>query len=590
MSLQVWLPLNGNTSNQGLNGLSMTGSPGSWGNGKIGKCATFNGNLIHTDTTELNYTDNFSYCLWINQNYSGAVAEFAFTVGRADSGGYGYGIQIHSASLIGLWFGSRRIDISCPANEWHHIAFTVSGTIIKVYKDGALLTTSTTQTLPTYSDGKGFGLGYFHYSAGDIYPYHGSLNDFRIYDHCLSAKEVKEISKGLICHYKLSNPYETGRSNKYGGTVASGAMPFKSGSFTMTALENERGYNYKFTYTGTGESSWPSMSAENYSFTAGKRYYYSCKVRCHSANFSMQLRASRSNNDWVTNMTNVISSSLADGKWHEYVVSQVVNSTYDRVGETITCNPVLEFYTEDLSTSGKVYSADFDMKDVQVIESDWYMPFIDGSMSTTVVSDCSGLGNNGIAVGSITYKNSSVRYDGCYAFTGDDYIKIPKPLTISNSSYFTIAMWVKPESGCGSYSTILSNFNSPDSGFWMAINTEDSGTWFYNGTYAKGNSLLTVGQWSHIAMVFNAGTITWYTNGVATSTSNVSSRATAFTDYIAIGNSYAGTTWNTDFVGSISDVRIYSSVLSAEDIKALYNIPASVDKNGTMYAYEFMEE
>ena len=151
-------------------------------------------------------------------------------------------------------------------------------------------------------------------------------------------------------------------------------------------------------------------------------------------------------------------------------------------------------------------------------------------------------------------------------------------------------MWVKPESGCGTYSTILSNFNSPDSGFWMAINTEDSGTWFYNGTYAKGNSLLTVGQWSHIAMVFNAGTITWYTNGVATSTSNGSSRATAFTDYIAIGNSYAGTTWNTDFVGSISDVRIYSSVLSAEDIKALYNIPASVDKNGTMYAYEFIEE
>ena len=124
----------------------------------------------------------------------------------------------------------------------------------------------------------------------------------------------------------------------------------------------------------------------------------------------------------------------------------------------------------------------------------------------------------------------------------------------------------------------------------MAINTEDSGTWFYNGTYAKGNSLLTVDQWSHIAMVFNAGTITWYTNGVATSTSNVSSGTTAFTDYIVIGNSYTGTIWNTDFVGNISDVRIYSSVLSAEDIKALYNTSASIDKNGNVYAYEFKEE
>ena len=591
MSLQVWLPLNGNTSNQGLKGLSMAGSPASWGNGKIGKCATFTGstnNVIYNNTTELNYTDNFSFCLWVNHNYTGSAPQYAFTVGRADAGGFGYGLEATSSSNINLRFGTRIIGISCSANEWHHIALTVSGTTIKVYKDGALATTSTPATLPNYSDGNGLGLGCFHFS-GDIYPYYGSLNDFRIYNHCLSAKEVKEISKGLICHYKLSNPYETGQSNKYSGAVAEGNMNY-SGPFTKTALENERGYNYKLTYTGNGNNTWPNMKAGNYSFTAGKRYYYSCKVRCHSANFSMQLRASRSDNDWVTITTNVINSSLADGKWHEYVVSRIVNSTYDRSGSTVTCNPTLEFYTESLSTANKVYSADFDIKDVQVIESDCYVPFIDNSMITTEVSDCSGLGNNGTKVGNITYKNSSIRYDGCYTFTGDDYIKIPKPITISNSSYFTVSMWVKPESGCGNYSTVLSNFSYPASGFWMAINTEGSGTWFYNGAYAHGNSLLTVGQWSHIAMVFNAGTITWYTNGVATSTSNVSSRTTQFTDYIAIGNSYTGTSWNTDFVGNISDVRIYSTILSSEDIKALYNTSASVDKNGNMYAYEFKEE
>ena len=29
----------------------------------------------------------------------------------------------------------------------------------------------------------------------------------RIYDHCLSDKEVQEIAKGLILHYKLDDPY-----------------------------------------------------------------------------------------------------------------------------------------------------------------------------------------------------------------------------------------------------------------------------------------------------------------------------------------------------------------------------------------------
>jgi hypothetical protein len=31
------------------------------------------------------------------------------------------------------------------------------------------------------------------------------MNDFRIYDHALSTKEVEEIAKGLVLHYKLDD-------------------------------------------------------------------------------------------------------------------------------------------------------------------------------------------------------------------------------------------------------------------------------------------------------------------------------------------------------------------------------------------------
>jgi len=34
----------------------------------------------------------------------------------------------------------------------------------------------------------------------------GYLRDYRVYNHCLSASEVVELSKGLYYHYPLNQP------------------------------------------------------------------------------------------------------------------------------------------------------------------------------------------------------------------------------------------------------------------------------------------------------------------------------------------------------------------------------------------------
>ena len=45
---------------------------------------------------------------------------------------------------------------------------------------------------------------YYTFTSANIF--NGSMNDFRLYDTALSAREVREIAKGLVIHYTLATP------------------------------------------------------------------------------------------------------------------------------------------------------------------------------------------------------------------------------------------------------------------------------------------------------------------------------------------------------------------------------------------------
>ena len=173
------------------------------GSPRYGSCYSFVGdvtNKIYNTTTDLNFTDNFSWSCWVKHNYTGwkaaadpAAASYAFTVGRADAGGYGYGLGEQSSTAMYMLFGSARYDITID-ESWHHLAFTKSGNTICIYVDGVQTTKTFSGALPTYSDGNGVGLGCFHFSSS-LYPYYGSLSDFRIYATALSKEDILDLYK-----------------------------------------------------------------------------------------------------------------------------------------------------------------------------------------------------------------------------------------------------------------------------------------------------------------------------------------------------------------------------------------------------------
>lgn len=600
MGLQVWMPMIGNINNQGLSNLSNLS-----GNYVQGTCSTFGKCLNVPNSLPISFmadglvnAKKFSVCFWTLADKS-TKADWNQMLQLGDKktdGSYGSNFRFescttypracsfhnHNNDIYAITGGSRILGSS--NGTWYHVCVTYDGTELKSYTNGNLIGTDV--------GNGGYLTGYVQIGSAN---YFGLMNDLRIYDEVISQKQIRSIYNLQIIHYPLNNIYEVGITNKYFGDAAEGALNYDDNYITRTKLSNERGYKYKLSYTGTGKDMWKSLEiGSHFSFTAGRTYYYSCKVRCHSKSHTqLFLRAARCGNDWVTTMVDTLN---ADGQWHEYTVSQTINANFNRGDGIVTCNPWVEFYTNDMSTSGMSYTFDVDIKDIQVTEGQKYS-FIANEMVTSSVSDISGYSNNA----SVGIGVQSPRYDACYYFSAKSYLKFPNPIYAKKTIYgLTINMWVRLDSGCGGYATILSGLNNPTSNFpWLAVNTEQSGLWSYiwsnTPQYGRGmsNELLSLNTWYMITYVFNSGSVYWYLNG--TRKGDITKYTTlnyinADMEYLALGNSYSGTQWNTNFCGWISDFRMFTTVLSADDVKALYQNSATITSTGqVMLAGEVVE-
>jgi len=72
-----------------------------------------------------------------------------------------------------------------------------------IYINGSLYKDYATSIVPKFTNITTIKIG--RAANGSSYQTNCLMNDFRIYDHALSAKEVEEIAKGLVLHYKLDN-------------------------------------------------------------------------------------------------------------------------------------------------------------------------------------------------------------------------------------------------------------------------------------------------------------------------------------------------------------------------------------------------
>lgn len=596
MGLQVWLPLSGNTKQYGLSNITMIGSPSNWVNGKIGQCAHFDGNIsnvIYNNTTDFNYTDNFSWAVWIKTNFTGTTSQYAFTNGRADAGGYGYGIKCVSSANCEVRFGNQGYTIPVTGGEWTHLAFTKIGSLITIYKNGSIYSSQTFNgTLPTYSDGNGLGLGCFHYS-GNIYPFYGDLNDFRIYDHCLSPREVKEVSKGLVLHYSLAMP---GQENLLLNT----ATPVSwITTYTNTDQWSTKDiYNMKSPVNQLFEANDTATFSFDWEFTPGSSGSITGNFHLETGNVTPWILGSVSKSTGTrNNASNYIDLSATNTSGH-VTCTFIVSSSAASAADTFR---YFRIRWDKTPKDGTLKLSNCKLERGE-IATPWIPNPADAEYSALgfddgIEYDVSGYQHNGTKVGTITYDADTPRYNTSAYFNGSSDIRSAK----SSFGWFdfkegTVAAWFKPanttqtwasvgvqnDGGTGSRSFSICNY----SGKAATVVGYDSSWGSYSSDYS-----MSANVWYHLcATITNGDTVKLYVNGelVQTRTVTNTTGTIASTTQFAIGVDLPGS--DERFTGHLSDVRFYTTCLSPSDILELYHTPETLSHNGTLLTQgEFVE-
>lgn len=207
---------------------------------------------------------------------------------------------------------------------------------------------------------------------------------------------------------------------------------------------------------------------------------------------------------------------------------------------------------------------------------------VDNFFNDDRIIDSSGYDNHGTKSGNVSISGSAPRYSHSTKFVSGSHINATLVTSGFTNSY-TFSWWGKYSSYSSHMMWGFSNGNR--------LNLYMCGNFYWNtgdGTNNPFNvSAATYGdgQWHHFAVTGDGTTVKLYIDGEFKANAKTYKGITGTSIYMNGWDS--GTSYN--FNGQLSDFRLYATALSADDVKRLYEVSASVSKNGSMLGYEMKE-
>lgn len=560
MSLIHWWPL-GENKNDIVGGAHLSGTYATSGKGKISAgCASEWGTRLSTSTSNLTGLKNFSIAMWVRLDSAANSSAWSDLFGmnmqkgstteslRAEVNATGgSALQLYCNAISGTDGGAANFTLT--KDTWQHLVITKKGARLTSYINGSQVSyTDWSNIADAYCTGE------FHLSDGGFYC---SYNDVRLYNHVLSTKEIKELSKALVLHYTFDNSSFEPTTNLLSDRITN----FSSSPLgTYSGFENQMGtgslievrdfQNKRCLYIRGGSGF--NDRCFIYKDVAGStKYTFSCDFYSSS---QITLRAEGNGGGYGSG-------------WPE--VGRVVYSTLGQ-WQRVSC-------TMDVAASPRLYlffvipnGVECYINNLQLEEKDHTTTYTPTSR-TSCIGDGSGLGNDGVLVlpEYYSFTQDSILGTGALYSAGNSdgtaYIK-----TTLNPSFIagtgTICFWYKKNTGSAGFLVA-----TPDPGnqkHYLWANSPGKDPWNDGGA-----------SYSH-----------WYIDGVQGKTP-VSDTDWHF--YCIAGVNISG--WTSFAIqrhgdgswlyrGKIADFRVYNTVLDSDEIQTMYKARWAANKQGQVFS------
>ena len=598
MALIAWYPLNGDIKDYSGNAYNLTNN-GATNNasGKIGSCYEFDKTLSANMTCEnlkcSNMQNEFTVSAWFKSTQTHEYATIVSLGNSAITIDCQNGTNIRAFIYLKATGSPIVLNSPCLKDKWTHVTYKLENEYLYLYVNGVLKSKIAAKGVPRINNSDNVYLGIRAYDSS--YYFQGCLNDVRIYNEALSAKQIKEIAQAKICHYTFNEELYENTTNLYDNknklSIVNAVVEWEN----THALKCEIAANTK--YAGLNFNS-------NLTLEPLTTYTLSYKFK-KVAGKLLQIRGHVEQTNFEILHTTINGKEFSN---YSYYTGIDLTDSFD------TYEIVIVFNTkEDITSLNKMYVQPNAMKDeyvkvrvwdIQVEKKDHATPFTPNSRSQ-VLKDISGYGYD-----MTTYNQYSPVWNKDDSSNRiKNYSTLTKKDSYSNLNFkykypdaFTFSCWVRTTD---SYSFCLIGFpHGNNTAISLAINSGGKiSLHSYYSTpdanadkwYANSNTSINDGEWHLATITYDGTTVKSYIDGKYETSSIVTfdfERQAIY--HLAINMRDPDSNWNDyetrRYEGDISDVRVYATALSAEDIKLLYQPEINIDKTNVIRCSEINEE